>query len=110
MTETQRRPPDASRTASRWRRLRTAVAFLLGVLVVAWASLAIYYSNLPWHGVRLALAIGFAAFGAWASWIARTRRARLAYARVSTTRHVRPATASISRSGYEPRCPALARR
>jgi hypothetical protein len=33
-----------------------------------WATLAIYYSNLPWPGLRLALAIAFAAFAVWAIW------------------------------------------
>jgi hypothetical protein len=43
-------------------------------VLIAWASLAIYYSNLPWAPARLALAIAFAAFAIWAVWIARQRR------------------------------------
>jgi hypothetical protein len=39
-----------------------------------WATLAIYYSNLPWAGVRLILAIAFAAFAIWAIWLAPQRR------------------------------------
>ena len=43
-------------------------------MLIAWATLAIYYSNLPWAPARLALAIAFAAFAIWAVWIARQRR------------------------------------
>jgi len=41
---------------------------------IAWATLAIYYSNLPWAGMRLALAAAFAAFTIWAIWFSRRRR------------------------------------
>ncbi|MGN6750488.1 MAG: hypothetical protein ACTHJS_18030 [Xanthobacteraceae bacterium] len=34
--------------------------FLLRVLLVAWATLAIYYSNLPFTALRVALAMSFA--------------------------------------------------
>jgi hypothetical protein len=40
-----------------------------GALLMAWATLAINFSNLPWPWLRLALAIAFAAFGIWALWI-----------------------------------------
>src|SRR5690606_6105336 len=71
------------------RPFRTAVgwigagilALLLG-LVVAWGTLAIYYSNLPWPDARLALALAFAAFAIWALWISRTRASRRAFASV----------------------------
>jgi Domain of unknown function (DUF4105) len=36
--------------------------------------LAIYYSNLPWAGLRLAFAIAFATFAIWALWLSRQRR------------------------------------
>jgi hypothetical protein len=42
-------------------------------LLIAWATLAIFYSNLPWPWMRLALAVAFAGFGVWALWIARRR-------------------------------------
>ena len=53
------------------RRLPISLRILLGILVIAtvvpvlllmatWASLAIYYSNLPWASVRLGLAAVFA--------------------------------------------------
>jgi len=48
--------------------------FLCQVLLVAWATLAIYYSNLPWAEFRLALAIAFSAFAIWALWFSRQRR------------------------------------
>jgi hypothetical protein len=48
-------------------------------LLVAWATLAIYYSNLPWSELRLILAVAFAAFAIWALWLSRQRRMRLAF-------------------------------
>ncbi|MDO8980318.1 MAG: DUF4105 domain-containing protein [Afipia sp.] len=48
--------------------------FLCRVLLIAWAALAIYYSNLPWTGLRLALAVAFAVFAIWALWFSRQRR------------------------------------
>jgi Domain of unknown function (DUF4105) len=52
--------------------------FLCRAALILWATLAIYYSSLPWPAVRLALAIAFAAFAVWAIWIARGRRPSLA--------------------------------
>jgi len=43
-------------------------------VLVAWASLAIYYSNLPWAGLRLGLAVAFAAFAIWVFWWSRRRQ------------------------------------
>jgi hypothetical protein len=48
--------------------------FLCRALLILWATLAIYYSNLPWPALRLALAIAFAAFAVWAIWVAPGRR------------------------------------
>jgi hypothetical protein len=48
--------------------------FLCQVLLIAWATLAIHYSNLPWPGLRLGLACAFAAFAIWALWLSRPRR------------------------------------
>jgi Domain of unknown function (DUF4105) len=53
--------------------------FLCQVLLVAWATLAIYYSNLPWAGLRLGLAAAFAAFAIWALWLSRQRRMSVAF-------------------------------
>ena len=36
--------------------------FLARAVAIAWAALAIFYSNLPWPGLRLALALGFFGF------------------------------------------------
>lgn len=44
------------------------------MLLIAWATLAIYYSNLPWAGARVGLAVAFAAFAVWALWLSRQRR------------------------------------
>jgi uncharacterized protein DUF4105 len=53
--------------------------FLCKALLVAWAALAIHYSNLPWPWLRTALAVAFAAFAIWALWLSRPRR-RTAFA------------------------------
>jgi len=55
-------------------RLTRGLWFLFQVLLVAWATLAIYYSNLPWAGLRIVLAGAFAAFSFWALWLSRQRR------------------------------------
>lgn len=55
--------------------LATGVGFLVRILLIGWATLAIYYSNLPWAWARTILAGGFLAFGIWALWL--TRRPRL---------------------------------
>jgi hypothetical protein len=52
--------------------------FLCRVVLIVWATLAIYYSNLPWAGLRLALAIAFAAFAVWAVWLSPQRRMSMA--------------------------------
>jgi hypothetical protein len=57
--------------------LIAAIWFLCRVVLIAWAGLAIYYSNLPWAGLRLALAIAFAAFAIWAIWLSGHRRRRM---------------------------------
>jgi len=62
------------------RRLLRSARFLILALVLAWATLAIYYSTLPWTGLRLGLAIAFAAFGIWALWFARRPRMRWVFA------------------------------
>jgi hypothetical protein len=43
-------------------------------VLILWATLAIYYSNLPWAGLRLASAVAFAAFAIWAIWLSPQRR------------------------------------
>ena len=51
--------------------------FLFRALVIAWGTLALYYSNLPSSGVRLGLAAAFAAFAIWALWLSRQRHMSL---------------------------------
>ncbi len=55
------------------------IGFLCRLLLIAWAALAIYYSNLPWAGLRLGLAVAFAAFAIWALWLSRQRRMRAVF-------------------------------
>jgi hypothetical protein len=47
--------------------------FLVLALAVLWATLAIYYSNLPWAWARLGLALAFAAIAIWTLWFSRRR-------------------------------------
>jgi hypothetical protein len=54
--------------------LIAGIWLLCQVALIAWATLAIYYSNLPWAGMRLGLAGAFAAFAIWALWLSRQRR------------------------------------
>jgi hypothetical protein len=54
--------------------LIAAIWLLFRALLVAWATLAIYYSNLPFAEVRIGLAGAFALFTIWAFWISRQRR------------------------------------
>jgi hypothetical protein len=61
-----------------WTALRHISLFLL----IAWAFLAIYYSNLPWAWMRLTLALAFAAFAVFAVWV--TRRRTMQWAFVAT--------------------------
>jgi hypothetical protein len=65
-----------------FRWLLIALGHLCRVLLIAWAGLALYYSNLPWAWARLALALAFLAFGIWALWLSRTRRAWLSFGAV----------------------------
>jgi hypothetical protein len=52
----------------------TAFWFMFRFLLVAWAGLAIYYSDLPWAALRLGLGLTFSAFAAWVLWRPRGRR------------------------------------
>jgi hypothetical protein len=45
--------------------------FLCRAALIAWATLVIYYSDLPSVGLRLGLA---GAFAVWALWLSRQRR------------------------------------
>jgi hypothetical protein len=37
--------------------LQAVMGFLFRALAFTWATLAIYYSNLPWTGLRIGLAV-----------------------------------------------------
>jgi Domain of unknown function (DUF4105) len=52
---------------------------LCRVLLIAWATLAIYYSNLPSAGLRVALAAAFTVLAIWLLWLSRDRRAFLVF-------------------------------
>lgn len=56
-----------------FRFLIAGFMFLFWMVLVTWSTLAIYYSNLPWVGLRTALAAAFAAFAVWALWLSRRR-------------------------------------
>jgi hypothetical protein len=58
------------------RYLIKIIVSLCWAIPILWATLAIYYSNLPWPGVRLAVAAAFAAFTIWAIWFSRRRHMR----------------------------------
>jgi hypothetical protein len=60
--------------------LKSGAWFLFRALLIAWASLAIYYSNLPWHGLRPVLAVAFAAFAIWVFWFSRQRSTSVVFA------------------------------
>jgi hypothetical protein len=60
--------------------LIAVTGFLCQVLLLAWATLAIYYSNLPGPWLRLLLAVAFLAFGTWTLWLTRRRRMSLVFA------------------------------
>src|SRR5262245_65586914 len=50
-----------------------AIWVLCQVLLIAWASLVIYFSNLSWPAARLALAVCFALISIWLLWLSRRR-------------------------------------
>ncbi len=57
------------------RLLGATLRFLVRAVPVGWATLALYYSDLPGAPLRAALAVAFLAFGVWALWI--THRPRM---------------------------------
>jgi Domain of unknown function (DUF4105) len=54
--------------------LIAGLLLLCRALLIAWATMAIYYSNLPWTPLRQGLAVAFAAFAVWALWLSHQRR------------------------------------
>lgn len=62
------------------RRFVAGAWLFVKCLLLLWATLAIFFSNLPWEWLRLAAAIAFAAFSIWALWISKNRKMRWAVA------------------------------
>jgi hypothetical protein len=56
-----------------FRWLIAGIRFLCLALPILWATLAIYYSNLPWAELRVGLAAAFAVFAIWAIWFSGKR-------------------------------------
>jgi uncharacterized protein DUF4105 len=54
--------------------LIAAIWFLCRTALIAWATLAIYYSDLSSAELRLGLAVAFVAFAVWALFLSRQRR------------------------------------
>lgn len=50
------------------RRFWAIFRIFCRVVLVGWATLAIFYTTLPWFWARLALALAFLAFSIWALW------------------------------------------
>lgn len=77
-------PRNVAAGWARWplvllRWLLAALWILVRVLIVVWASLAIYFSSVPWPSARIGLAAAFLLFGAWALGWSRSGRARLIF-------------------------------
>jgi hypothetical protein len=75
-TGTQNVQPERSRFSRMIRWIGRVLLNLLLLLVVAWASMVLYYSNLPWAAGRLILALAFGIFAIVALWIVRRPRWR----------------------------------
>ena len=71
-----------TRTTRPLRWFRKAFLRIGQFLLIAWGTLAIYYSNLPWAWARVALAAAFGAFAVWALWVTRRPRVRWVFAGV----------------------------
>ena len=65
--------------------LLTTLKFLL-LVVLIWATAAIYWSNLPWGWARLVLALALLAFGIYALWVKPNRRTLLVFAAILAER------------------------
>ena len=100
-------PPPRKRRLARvlrwsWAAARAVLQFLL----LSWATLAIFYSNLPWTPLRAALAVGFAALWVWAVWV--TRRPRMGWVAAGASAIVAIWFASIRPSHDRPWRPEVA--
>jgi len=59
--------------------LWTGLRILLQSLLLAWTTLAVYWSRLPWPWLRLGLAVAVAAYGIYALWWKRSLRSRIVF-------------------------------
>lgn len=71
---------NASLLSRFFRRLRRVLWVFVQVLLCMWATLAIFFSNLPWFWARAVLAVLFALFCIWALRSTRSRSVRWALA------------------------------
>ena len=81
MTVAEARPANAGAGGlpSRVGRLfLAAIGLLFRIVLVAWATLAIYYSSLPGAWLRVGLAVAFLLFSVWALWL--TKRPHMSWA------------------------------
>jgi hypothetical protein len=67
-----RKLPAALTKSIRW--LIAGIGSLCLILLLGWATLVIYFSNLPWGWVRLVLVATFLTLGIWALWRSRQPR------------------------------------
>lgn len=77
-------PPKSDRRLPRWitrpcRWCWTAFRHVSLFLMIAWASLAIHFSNLPWPWARTTLGLAFAVFAIAAVWVMRRRPLKWAF-------------------------------
>ena len=63
-------PPRPTRLARVRRWAWVGIRSFLQFLLVSWAMLAIYYSNLPWAWLRVLLAAAFVALAVWGLYLA----------------------------------------
>ena len=61
------------------RSLLAAIRVSVQALLVTWATLAIFYSPLPWLWLRVGLAAAFLGFSVWALWLTKRRRMSWAF-------------------------------
>src|SRR5687768_1882743 len=107
-------PPRPTRLARVRRWAWVGIRSFLQFLLVSWAMLAIYYSNLPWAWLRVLLAAAFVALAVWGLWL--TRRPRMGWViagafvvvliwfasiRPSHNRNWRPEVAVLPRANVE---------
>lgn len=80
LSRTQSEKPSSSWLVKLFAWLVAAVGFLLRFLLLAWATLALYWSNVPWRWLRLLLAIAFLVLGIYLLWLRRSLRSQLVFA------------------------------